>query len=57
MAKKKNRVERSARLRATLRVAKLMGFKYDIVRYPFGGFLNTYQLEQIADALIEIKVK
>jgi len=57
MAKKKNRVERSARLRATLRVAKLMGFKYDIVRFPFGGFLNTYQLEQIADALIEIKVK
>jgi len=48
----------SPRLRATLKIAKLAGFKYDnsITGYKFGGFFSTYQLEKIAEKLEKAKV-
>ena len=47
----KNNERRSARLRATERVAELAGVEYDIKRYPYGGFFDTFQLEKIAELL------
>jgi hypothetical protein len=51
----KGDIKTSGRLRATLRVAELAGFKYDDKRYKYGGFLSTYELEKIGRMLEEFK--
>ena len=52
MAKGKERT--SAKLRTTLRICELVGVKYDKVHYKFGGFFDTFQLEQIVKKLEEL---
>ena len=49
--KNPKREKTSARLRASERVAELVGFKYDTERYQYGGFFTTYELEMIIKEL------
>jgi hypothetical protein len=43
----------SSRLRATLKIAQLVGFEYDASKAGsrYGGFFSTEQLEKIVDKL------
>ena len=51
MGRPKSKERTSARLRTTEKVARLAGFEYDVSRYPYGGFLDTFQLEIIVEKL------
>lgn len=47
----------SASLRATLRVAKLVGIKYDVEHFPYGGHFNTIEMEKIAEKIEKLKAQ
>lgn len=51
----KSHEKTSARLRISERIAELSGFKYDVKRYPYGGFFTQLQLEKIEEKLKELK--
>ena len=55
MGRPKSKERTSARLRATEKVARLAGFEYNVKQYTYGGFLDTYQLELIAEKLEKLE--
>jgi len=55
MGRPRNKDGTSARLRVTQRVADLAGIDYKSHLYPYGGFFDTYQLEQIEEKLKELE--
>ena len=52
-----NKFKSSASLRATLRVAKLVGIEYDVKHFPYGGHFNTIEMEKIAEKIEKLKDK
>jgi len=49
------RRERSAKVRTTERIAKLVGFDYDFYKFKYGGYFSGYQMEQVAIKLEKLQ--
>lgn len=49
------RRDRSAKVRTTERVAELVGFEYEFVKFKYGGYFSLFQMEQIANKITHLQ--